>query len=109
MFRTHLLVLLRSLNLLHFVHLKNCRKCHRLRRLCSEEGVLSSLHRHAHRVCTKGFSGGRRESGDRRRGAAARTGRGGGGWGGGTRGLKDDGSGVGSFYIQPPPMRVNES
>ena len=54
-FRTHLLLLLRSLNLLPSVHLKNCRKYHRLRLLCSEEGVLSSLHRHAHRVRTKGF------------------------------------------------------
>ena len=54
-FRTHLLLLLRSLNLLIFVHLKNCRKCHRLRLLCSEEGVLSSSHRHAHLVRTKGF------------------------------------------------------
>ena len=55
MFRTHLLLLLRSLKLLPFVHLKNCRKCHRLRLLRREEGVLSSLHRHAHQVRTKGF------------------------------------------------------
>ena len=83
-FRTHLLLFLRSLNLLPFVHLKNCRKCHRLRRLCSEEGVLSSLHRHAHRVCTKGLEGGERVETDggvrlRGLGGGGRGGRGGGG------------------------------